>query len=151
MDTYGHVTGIATATETVVNTDTNTTYSAGNGLSLWNNILNVTSYSGSFTASGNITAYSDERLKENVQTIEGALDKVAQMRGVTYNYAVSYMTYNNGGTGVIAQEIQQVMPEVVEEGEYLSVAYGNLVGVLIAAVKELKEKVDKCKYNIKCE
>ena len=44
--------------------------------------------------------------------------------------------------------MQQVMPEVVQEGEYLSVAYGNLVGVLIEAVKELKEQLDNCK---KCE
>ena len=51
-------------------------------------------------------------------------------------------------TGVIAQEMQQVMPEVVQEGEYLSVAYGNIVGVLIEAVKELKAELDKCK---KCE
>ena len=150
LDTYGHVTGIATATETVVNTDTNTTYSAGNGLSLSGTTFSMSgSYSGSFTASGNITAYSDERLKENVQTIEGALDKVAQMRGVTYNYK-SELHDGQRGTGVIAQEIQQVMPEVVEEGEYLSVAYGNLVGVLIEAVKELKEKVDKCKCG-ECE
>ena len=105
------------------------------------------SLSGNFTATGNITAYSDERLKDNVETIEGALDKVARMRGVTYNYK-SELNDGQRGTGVIAQEMQQVMPEVVEEGEYLSVAYGNLVGVLIEAVKELKEQLDNCK---KCE
>ena len=107
------------------------------------------SLSGSFTATGNITAYSDERLKENVETIEGALDKVSQMRGVTYNYK-SALNDGQRGTGVIAQEMQQVMPEVVEEGEYLSVAYGNIVGVLIEAVKELKEELNKCKCK-KCE
>jgi len=107
------------------------------------------SLSGSFTATGNITAYSDERLKENVETIEGALDKVSQMRGVTYNYK-SALNDGQRGTGVIAQEMQQVMPEVVEEGEYLSVAYGNIVGVLIEAVKELKAELDKCKCK-KCE
>ena len=107
------------------------------------------SLSGSFTATGNITAYSDERLKENVETIEGALDKVLQMRGVTFNYK-SELNDGQRGTGVIAQEMQQVMPEVVEEGEYLSVAYGNIVGVLIEAVKELKEELNKCKCK-KCE
>ena len=111
---------------------------------LSNNGNNV---AGSFTATANITAYSDERLKDNVETIENALDKVAQMRGVTYNYK-SELNDGQRGTGVIAQEMQQVMPEVVEEGEYLSVAYGNLVGVLIEAVKELKEQLDNCK---KCE
>ena len=107
------------------------------------------SLSGSFTATGNITAFSDERLKENVETIEGALDKVSQMRGVTYNYK-SELNDGQRGTGVIAQEMQKVMPEVVEEGEYLSVAYGNIVGVLIEAVKELKAELDQCKCK-KCE
>ena len=92
------------------------------GLSSLSN--NGNSLSGNFTATGNITAYSDERLKDNVETIEGALDKVARMRGVTYNYK-SELNDGQRGTGVIAQEMQQVMPEVVEEGEYLSVAYGN--------------------------
>lgn len=105
---------------------------------------NGNNLSGSFTATGNITAYSDERLKENVQTIEGALDKVSQMRGVTYNYK-SELNDGQRGTGVIAQEMQQVMPEVVQDGEYLSVAYGNLVGVLIEAVKELQEEIKELK------
>ena len=107
------------------------------------------SLSGSFTATGNITAFSDERLKENIETIEGALDKVSQMRGVTYNYK-SELNDGQRGTGVIAQEMQQVMPEVVQDGEYLSVAYGNIVGVLIEAVKELKAELDQCKCK-KCE
>jgi len=110
---------------------------------------NGNNLAGSFTATGNVTAFSDERLKENIQTIEGALDKVAQMRGVTYNYK-SELNDGQRGTGVIAQEMQQVMPEAVEEGEYLSVAYGNLVGVLIEAVKELKAELDQCKCK-KCE
>ena len=117
------------------------------GLSSLSN--NGNSLSGNFTATGNITAFSDERLKENVQTIEGALDKVSQMRGVTYNYK-SELNDGQRGTGVIAQEMQQVMPEVVQEGEYLSVAYGNIVGVLIEAVKELKAELDQCKCK-KCE
>ena len=107
------------------------------------------SLNGDFVATGNVTAFSDERLKENVETIQGALDKVSQMRGVTYNYK-SELNDGQRGTGVIAQEMQQVMPEVVEEGEYLSVAYGNLVGVLIEAVKELKSELEQCKCK-KCE
>ena len=103
---------------------------------------NGNNLSGSFTATGNITAYSDERLKENVETIEGALDKVLQMRGVMYDKD------GERGTGVIAQEMQQVMPEVVLDsgrGDYLSVAYGNLVGVLIEAIKELKAEIEELK------
>ena len=94
---------------------------------------------GSFTATGNITAFSDERLKENIETIEGALDKVTQMRGVMYDKD------GERGTGVIAQEMQQVMPEVVHDGEYLSVAYGNIVGVLIESIKELKAEIEELK------
>jgi hypothetical protein len=95
---------------------------------------------GAFTATGDITAFSDARLKDNVQTIDGALDKVAAMRGVTYHKD------GKQGTGVIAQEMQEVMPEVVmQNDEYLSVAYGNLVGVLIEAVKELKAEVEELK------
>ena len=99
---------------------------------------------GDFTATGNVTAFSDERLKENVQTIEGALDKVLQMRGVTYKFK-SELNDGQRGTGVIAQEMQQVMPEVVQDGEYLSVAYGNLVGVLIESIKELKAEIEELK------
>ena len=136
--TYNNSTGVIVC-------DINTPAEVGLG-NLSNNGNNL---SGSFTATGNVTAFSDERLKENVETIEGALDKVLQMRGVTFNYK-SELNDGQRGTGVIAQEMQQVMPEVVEEGEYLSVAYGNIVGVLIEAVKELKEELNKCKCK-KCE
>ena len=105
---------------------------------------NGNNLAGNFTATGNVTAFSDERLKENVETIEGALEKVAQMRGVMYDKE------GKRGTGVIAQEMQQVMPEVVQDGEYLSVAYGNIVGVLIEAIKEIKTELEKCKCK-KCE
>jgi hypothetical protein len=97
--------------------------------------------SGNFTATGNVTAYSDGRLKQDVQTVENALDLVSQMRGVTYTRK------DNGeaGVGVIAQEMREIMPQVVQQdgGEdgTLSVAYGNLVGVLIEAIKELSLKV----------
>jgi len=95
---------------------------------------------GNWVASGDVTAFSDARLKDNVQTINGALDKVLSMRGVTFDKG------GQRGTGVIAQEIQEVMPEVVmQNDEYLSVAYGNLVGVLIEAVKELCAEVEEIK------
>lgn len=92
-----------------------------------------------FTATGEITAFSDARIKTDVETIEGALSLILRMRGVRYTRIDS----GARGTGVIAQEIQEVMPEVVLEGEMLSVAYGNLVGVLIEAVKELTARVEE--------
>lgn len=101
----------------------------------------------SIYASANIVAYSDARSKTNVTTITNALDKVDAIRGVTYNKVedpdgIRYM-------GVIAQELQEVLPEVVAEGEdgRLAVAYGNIVGVLIEAVKELKAEIAELKAN----
>ena len=96
--------------------------------------------SGAITSSGDVTAFSDMRIKHDIQTIEGALAKVSDMRGV-------YFKKNNGeaGTGVIAQEIENILPEVVKDGEYKSVAYGNMVGILIEAIKELKAEVEKLK------
>ena len=96
----------------------------------------------SIYASHDIVAYSDARSKVNVETIPNALEKVNAVRGVTYNKVedpegMRYM-------GVIAQELLEHLPEVVhqgDEGNY-SVAYGNVVGVLIEAVKELTAKVE---------
>lgn len=98
---------------------------------------------GSFTASGNVTAYSDERLKSNIQTIEGAVDTVKALRGVTFEKD------GKASLGVIAQEVQKVLPEVVQEGEeYLSVAYGNIVGLLIEAIKEQQTQIDELKAKL---
>ena len=92
-----------------------------------------------------VTATSDVRLKSNIETINGALDKVKAMRGVYFD------KNDKRSVGVIAQEMQEVMPEVVvtddTEDKHLSVAYGNLVGVLIEAVKELSEEVSELRNN----
>jgi hypothetical protein len=95
------------------------------------------------TFGGNVGAYSDERLKSNIRTIDNALDKVASMRGVYFDRE------GKPSVGVIAQEMIKVLPEVVSEvtkdSDYLSVTYGNIVGVLIEAIKELKAEVEKLK------
>lgn len=93
----------------------------------------------SFVATGNVAAYSDARLKTNVRTIDNALDKVSAMRGVFFDKD------GEASVGVIAQEMEKVLPEVVFDGEYKSVAYGNIVGVLIEAIKELKAEVEELK------
>ena len=92
--------------------------------------------SGNWTAVGNVTAYSDERLKENIKTIPNALETVKKLRGVSFERK----DFTGKGIGVIAQEIEQVLPEVVVDGEYKSVSYGNIVGLLIEAIKELEKK-----------
>ena len=245
LDTYGHVTGITSATETVTNTDTtnfnikvginaaenisagetitfngsgatsvsrsgntltfsstNTTYSAdGNygmtlsgtafrlendrrrnatGEDVWSgNTHDYTFYDadvgirwytagaeemrlendGDLHVDGDVIAYSttvsDERLKDNIVTIDNALDKVEALRGVLY-------TWNEGSRkgkseiGVIAQEVEKVFPEIVHEkelpfidgGKYKTVDYEKLTGVLIEAVKELSAEVKALKQQI---
>ena len=107
------------------------------------------SAAGAATFNNDVTAFSDARLKDNVETITDALDKVNSMRGVTFT-----RNDNNDlpGTGVIAQEMQEVFPVVVKENDdedkTLSVSYGNLVGVLIESIKELSDKVDTLQDEI---
>lgn len=98
------------------------------------------SVSGTITATGDITAYSDARLKSDIRTISGALDLVAKMRGVTF----TRIDTGQRGVGVVAQEVAEIVPEAVQkhQDELYSVAYGNLVGVLIEAINELARKID---------
>ena len=98
---------------------------------------------GDITATGNVTAFSDARLKDNVESITDAIAKVQQVRGVTFDRIWD----GARGTGVIAQELQNVLPEAVVETDdgYLHVAYGNIVGLLIEAVKELKSEIEELK------
>ena len=101
---------------------------------------------GAIYSTGNICAYSDVRKKENIETIDNALNKVNKMRGVYYNRTDDENKKKQ--TGVIAQEMEQVLPEVVnyaaDVDEY-SVAYGNIVGVLIEAIKEQQLQIDELK------
>jgi hypothetical protein len=99
---------------------------------------------GNMTSSANVTAYSDERLKSDIKTIDNALEKVSQMRGVTFTKD------GENGSGVIAQEIEKVAPELVIDGEFKSVAYGNTVGYLIEAIKELKSEINELKSKNIC-
>jgi len=85
---------------------------------------------------------SDARLKKDVAPVEGALEKIDQIRGVYYNW-VDEAQPQDRQVGVIAQEIQAVYPELVKEGGngYLSVDYPKLTAVLIQSIKELKAMV----------
>jgi hypothetical protein len=116
-----------------------------NGLNVGSGQLQVTggnvTTSGQFTAGNNVTAYSDSRLKHDIQTIEDALDRVKKMRGVTFKFNSD----GSAGAGVVAQEIEEVLPEVVypDAAGYLHVAYGNICAVLINAIKELADRVEE--------
>ena len=104
------------------------------------------SLAGTFTATGDVVAYSDVRVKENIQDIDNALDKVTQLRGVKYNKIGS----NEKSIGVIAQEIQKILPEVVREDQdgMLGVSYGNITAVLIEAIKEQQKQIDELKAQL---
>ena len=97
---------------------------------------------GNILATGNITANSDISLKDNITPIPNALDKLLQIRGVTYNR--NDIEDNPRQTGVIAQEVETVLPEVVSEDALgiKSVAYGKMVGLLIEAIKEQQARID---------
>ena len=95
---------------------------------------------GAIRATGDITAFSDARVKENVNTIENASEKVSKLRGVSYNK----IGEDDLRIGVIAQEVENIIPEVVytDPKGMKSVAYANLVGLLIESNKELQKRIE---------
>ena len=115
--------------------------------------------SGNVTFAGNVTAYSDGRLKTNVKSLENSLQLVKQLRGVSYNWIES----GEYAIGVIAQEVEKVLPQIVKpapfdidvdddgneysrSGEnYKTVKYEKLVPLLIEAIKELKDEINELK------
>jgi len=116
--------------------------------------------SGNGAFSGNVQAYSDSRLKEDVKTIDNALDKVSKLRGVEYTRKET----KEKEIGVIAQEVKEIVPELVTVENLKSdinpdaledmhtMKYGNTVGLLIEAIKDLKAEVDELKEKkCKCE
>jgi hypothetical protein len=195
LDGFGHITGITSATETVVNTDT--TYSAGAGLDLTGTTFSVepdlrdgithigydagdyiefsdTNYvrvvvngserarfesDGDFHADGDVIAYSstisDERLKKDIQKVENGLDKVCKLSGYTFKY----IDNDRQSAGVIAQEVEKVLPEAVvekklpfggldQDKEYKVVNYASLHSLMIEAIKELKAEIEDIKLKI---
>mgnify|MGYP003133016037 CR=1 FL=1 len=108
------------------------------------------SAAGAATFNNDVTAFSDERLKEDIQPITGGLEKVMQLQGVTYkrNDVKDAKTQ----IGVIAQQVEPILPEVVltaeDEMGTKSVDYAKMTAVLIEAVKELKQEVTQLKQQI---
>jgi hypothetical protein len=136
------------ATQTWANTTKQNTIN--NTIDITMRALSATTgtFSGAITSAGEITAYSDARLKQNVRPISDATTLLRQLQGVRFDW-------KNGGkasVGMIAQEVQKVLPEVVRENEgvtgsapgqpILSLAYGNLVALLIEALKAVLDRLD---------
>jgi len=117
--------------------------------------FNISATNGAITSSNNVTAFSDLRLKKDVKTIENALDKVCAMRGVEY----TRKNNNEREIGVIAQEVKEIVPELVsiqekdnslnDDGlkDIHTMKYQNTVGLLIEAIKDLKAEIEELKKD----
>lgn len=151
--TFNQNTGVISIGQAVA-TNSNVTFAGvtvNGGIAMTGGISGTSvTITGGITATGDITAFSgasDIRKKENIVRIDNALDKVMQIGGYTYNFKGD----DRKITGVVAQEIEKVLPEVVydvddeEYGTSKAVRYGNIVGLLIEAIKELKAELDELK------
>ena len=113
------------------------------------------SASGDVVAAGDVVAYytSDIRLKDNIEVIKGSLDKIEGIRGVEFDWnekSPGWARERGHDVGVIAQEVEKIIPEVVQERKngYLGVDYKRLVPLLIESVKELKKEVEEIKKKV---
>ena len=143
-----------------VTTNTDTLPAAGTGVSVSGATVSIgqavaTSSTVQFAlirSTGDVVAYysSDERLKDNVKPIENALEKLQKIRGVEFDWNDKQDVYQGHDTGVIAQEVQKVLPEVVTEREdgYLAVKYEKMIGLLVESIKDLKAEVDELKTQL---
>ena len=105
-------------------------------------------------ASGDVIAFgsSDERLKDNIQPISEPLYKLSKVGGYTFDWNDKQETYEGHDVGVIAQEIEEVLPEVVmtRGSGFKAVKYEKIVPLLIESIKELKQEVDEIKQKCDC-
>jgi len=113
------------------------------------------SASADIVAEGDVIAYytSDIRLKDNVEVIKGSLDKIEGIRGVEFDWneeSPGWARERGHDIGVIAQEVQKVVPEIVVERKngYLGVDYKRIIPLLIESVKELKQEVEDLKKKV---
>ena len=162
--------GIATGATNVTNTNqlTNgagfTTYTSNQATNTSSNVqfnrlgvgLAAQSTNGRIDASNDIVAFSssDKRLKENIKPIAKPLDKVLKLNGVEFDWKElttkeKQVIHSNEGhdVGVIAQEVEKVLPEVVQtrDNGYMAVKYEKMVPLLIEAIKELKAEIEELK------
>ncbi|MCB9207291.1 MAG: tail fiber domain-containing protein [Ignavibacteriales bacterium] len=106
---------------------------------------------GNILYNGSLTSTSDERFKTNIETIKNSLDKIKNIRGVTYDWQRSEFPERNFSgekqIGVIAQEVEKEFPELVltNDDGYKSVDYAKLTAILIEAIKEQEKKIEKIK------
>ena len=123
-----------------------TTYTSNQATNNNSNVTFGTVNCSSLTSSGDVTAFSDKRLKENIEVIPNALDKVKAINGVSFDWKKT----GEKSAGVIAQEVQEVLPEAVKEvipigggDSHLAVNYHALTSILIESIKELQARVQQ--------
>lgn len=128
----------------------------GNGKSAFMHVggNQTVTFEQSLHCNGNVTAYSDMKLKKDLEVIPDAIEKIMAINGYTYTRIDS----GERQTGVVAQEVQNVLPEAVsvskarpdskDQSDTLSVAYGNMVGLLIEGIKEQKKTIDSLEERL---
>ena len=180
FDTYGHVTAYSTATETVTDTNTVTTNIAGTGVTVSSGTGNSTisigqavatssnvqfnslgvgmaasATAGRIDATNDVVAFSssDIRFKENIKAIENPIEKIKKISGNTYDWKAENKIehgYEGNDVGVIAQEIEAVLPQLVQtrESGYKAVKYDKLVALLIEGIKEQQIQIDNLTVQV---
>jgi hypothetical protein len=137
------ITGTTTAGTYYVVGTTSTSGSLATASISNTNVVSYNANTGALTAVSHVSS-SDERLKSNIQTLTNAVQTVESLRGV------SYLRNDRPEIGVVAQEVEKILPMLVQEDPegYKTVAYGNMVGLLIEAVKELSAEVKALKAEL---
>jgi hypothetical protein len=97
------------------------------------------------TTSTDFNSSSDINLKTNIQIIENPIDKVLQLDGVTFNWKES----NRESVGVIAQQVEKVLPQLVSGDETKTVNYNGIIGLLIEAIKQQQTEINNLKDKLK--
>lgn len=101
---------------------------------------------GDIKVDGNLLTSSDKRFKNDIKKIDDALNKLIKLNGIIYTNSLT----NEKNSGLIAQEVLEILPEVVknDSNDYLTIAYGNMMGLVIEAIKELKTEINYIKSKI---
>ena len=121
--------------------------------SAYNAVLFTFTQGGDFTAVGNVTAYSDRKLKDNFEPISDAVNKVLQLNGVTFT-RIDKDDTTQRYAGLIAQDVESVLPEAVQKndtmsyGEVLSVDYNATIALLVEAIKEQQAHINRLEQQI---
>ena len=109
--------------------------------------------SGSIGATADVVAYisSDKRLKDNIKNIANPLEKLNKLNGIEFDWNDKQDLYKGHDIGVIAQEVEEVLPEIVdtrEDGDHKAVKYDRMVALLIEAVKEQQVQINELKTKL---